>query len=61
MNDLLVEEKLLIKASAGIPTEAKSRYKQCRAERLCNAFHGLPFERFDYLYTLARPEIISEK
>ena len=61
VNDLLVEEKFLIKASGSVPTKAKSGYKQCCAEQLCNAFHGFPFERFTYLYTLARPEIISEK
>jgi hypothetical protein len=44
MNDLLVEEQFLIKTSGSIPSEAKSRYKQRRAEQPCNAFHGLPFE-----------------
>jgi hypothetical protein len=61
MNDLLVDEKFLIKASGSVPTEAKSRYKQRRAEQPCNAFHGLPFEWFIYLYTLARREVISKK
>jgi len=61
MNDLLIKEEFLVKASGSVPTETKSRYKQCRAEQLCNAFHGLPFKWFMYLYTLARSEVISEK
>jgi hypothetical protein len=44
MDDLLVEEQFLIKATGSIPTVAKSRYKQRRAEQLCYAFHGLPFD-----------------
>jgi len=44
MNDLLIKEQFLIKASCSLSTEAKSRYKQRRAEQLCYAFHGLPFE-----------------
>jgi hypothetical protein len=61
MNDLLVEEQFLIEASGSVPTEAKSRYQQRRAEQLCNAFHGLPFEWLVHLYTPARPEVINKK